>query len=227
MRTPRTPKTRRARHLAAGLAALSLVIPSVALAADGGTPAPGPAPAPAPAAAHAVVTTPIAHTPPATVPAVRPGCAATASVMDYRRYAKKVYDRDRISRDARRQLRTLERCQPSAKDRRAVKRHRARYQRVREATMCSQHNVVACIRDAARRYDVSFAMLMRKARCESGLNPYATNGAHDGLFQFRTAAPSTWATTPYAGRSPWKAKWNARAAAWMHAQGRGAEWQCQ
>jgi hypothetical protein len=94
---------------------------------------------------------------------------------------------------------------------------------------CSQSRVVPCIRRAALHHRVSMPMLLRKARCESTLNPLAVNGVHAGLFQFRIAAPSTWATTPYAARSPWRAKWNALAAAWMHRAdvGRGNEWACR
>jgi hypothetical protein len=92
---------------------------------------------------------------------------------------------------------------------------------------CSQSRVLSCIHRAALRWRVSFAMLKRKARCESRFDPYAVNGPHAGLFQFRVNKPSTWATTPYASRSPWWAKWNALAAAWMHHVGRGGEWACQ
>lgn len=92
---------------------------------------------------------------------------------------------------------------------------------------CSQKRVIPCIRRAAIHRHVDFHLLVRKARCESTLNPYATNGPHAGLFQFRVAYPSTWATTPYANRDPFSAKWNALAAAWMHQQGRGGEWACQ
>ncbi len=84
-----------------------------------------------------------------------------------------------------------------------------------------------CIRRAALHWRVDFHMLLRKARCESTLNPYAANGVHAGLFQFRVASPSTWATTPYARRSPWRAKWSALAAGWMHHVGRGGEWACR
>jgi soluble lytic murein transglycosylase-like protein len=101
---------------------------------------------------------------------------------------------------------------------------RACEQRV-AAKQCSQSRVVPCIRRAALRYRVSYQMLLRKARCESNLNPYARNpSGSSGLFQF---LPSTWATTPYAGRSIWSARWNALAAGWMHAAGRGGEWVCQ
>jgi hypothetical protein len=73
---------------------------------------------------------------------------------------------------------------------------------------------------------VPTTLLVRKARCESRLEWWASNGSHVGIFQFRVAFPSTWATTPYARESPWSPKWSSLAAAWMHHVGRGAEWAC-
>ena len=70
-------------------------------------------------------------------------------------------------------------------------------------------------------------LLLRKARCESTLNPYARNASGaTGLLQFM---PGTWRTTPYGGRSILSAKWNALAGAWMHRPevGRGGEWVCR
>ena len=95
------------------------------------------------------------------------------------------------------------------------------------AKQCSQKRVLPCIRRAAIRWRVSYTMLVRKARCESKLDPLAASGPHAGLFQFRTSG--TWGTTPYARRSPWRAKWNALAAGWMHSAGvdRGSEWACR
>ena len=93
------------------------------------------------------------------------------------------------------------------------------------AKKCSQKRVLACIRRGAIRHRVSYAMLVRKARCESRLDPLARSGPHVGLFQFQVSG--TWGTTPYARRSPWRAKWNALAAAWMHKVGRGNEWTCR
>lgn len=90
---------------------------------------------------------------------------------------------------------------------------------------CAQTRPVPCIRRAAIHWRVSFPMLLRKARCESGLHPLAVNGVHAGLFQFNY--PSTWSSTPYARRSPWRAKWSALAAGWMHSAGRGGEWSCR
>lgn len=89
---------------------------------------------------------------------------------------------------------------------------------------CSQQRVVPCIRRAAIHWRVSFPMLLRKARCESRLDPFARGGVNIGLFQFNW--PGTWSTTPYARRSPWRAKWSSLAAAWAHHVGRGGEWAC-
>lgn len=91
---------------------------------------------------------------------------------------------------------------------------------------CSQKRVIPCIRRAALHWHVPEGLLVRRARCESTLNPYAVNGVHAGLFQFRVAAPSTWATTPYGRRSAYSAKWSSLAAAWMQHVGRGREWAC-
>lgn len=89
---------------------------------------------------------------------------------------------------------------------------------------CSKRRPVPCIRRAALRWDVPTSLLVRKARCESRLNPFARNpSGASGLFQF---LPSTWATTPYADRSIWSAKWNSLAAGFMHNVGRGGEWVC-
>jgi hypothetical protein len=92
---------------------------------------------------------------------------------------------------------------------------------------CDQSHVRACIRRAAYTHRVSFSVLYRKAWCESTLNPFATNGAHRGLFQFNW--PGTWSTTPYRRHSAFSAKWNSLAAAWMHRPdvGRSNEWSCR
>lgn len=92
---------------------------------------------------------------------------------------------------------------------------------------CAKDRPVPCIRRAALHWGVPTGLLVRKARCESRLEWWASNGAHVGLFQFRVAFPSTWATTPYAADSPWSPKWSSLAAAWMHHVGRGGEWTCR
>lgn len=89
---------------------------------------------------------------------------------------------------------------------------------------CSQSRPVPCVRRAALHWDVSFPMLLRKARCESGLRWWARNGVHVGIFQF---LGSTWASTPYRWHSPFSAKWSSLAAGYMHHAGRGNEWSCR
>jgi hypothetical protein len=94
---------------------------------------------------------------------------------------------------------------------------------------CDQAHVRPCIKRAALHQRVSYPMLVNRAWCESTLNPYAVNGVHAGLFQFRVAFPSTWATVPrrYSRHSPYSAKWASLAAAWMERVGRGGEWACR
>lgn len=90
---------------------------------------------------------------------------------------------------------------------------------------CSQRHPIPCIRRAGLHWHISFRMLLRKARCESRLDPEAIGfGVHYGLFQF---LPSTFRSTPYARHSPRSAKWASLAAAWMHHVGRGSEWACR
>lgn len=85
------------------------------------------------------------------------------------------------------------------------------------------------IRLAAIAYGVSYGLLERRARCETGgdFNPYAKNrtSSASGLFQF--LYPSTWRSTPYGSESVWSPYANALAAAWMERAGRGGEWTCR
>lgn len=93
------------------------------------------------------------------------------------------------------------------------------------AKVCAQRRVVPCIRHAALRYRLPAGWLLRVARCESRLNPYAHNrSGASGLFQF---LPSTWRTTPYGRYSIWSARHQALAAAWMFAHHRSSEWVCR
>lgn len=91
--------------------------------------------------------------------------------------------------------------------------------------LCSQKRPTACIKFAAVKHRQSYPAMRRVAKCESTLNPYARNGIHRGLFQFNY--PGTWSTTPYRRFSPWSARWNSLAAAWMWKAGRKREWVCQ
>jgi len=91
-------------------------------------------------------------------------------------------------------------------------------------TLLSSTSVREAIDLAAATYG-NGATLWRKARCESGFNPYAHNASGaSGLFQF---IPSTFASTPYGGMSIWSPYAQALAAGWMHEHGRGGEWVCR
>lgn len=104
-------------------------------------------------------------------------------------------------------------------------RHRPLSERQRAKRDCSQRNVLPCIKFASMKYGQDYGAMVRVARCESGLNPYARNpSGASGLFQFM---PSTWQTTPYGHKSIWSARWQSLGAAWMHQQGRGNEWVCR
>lgn len=66
---------------------------------------------------------------------------------------------------------------------------------------------------------------LRVARCESGYNPRAYNGAgpYYGLFQFLM---STFKATPYGGGDIYDPTTNAKAAAWKYSQGGAGAWGC-
>lgn len=72
------------------------------------------------------------------------------------------------------------------------------------------------------------AELWRKAKCETGgtFNPRSRNrsSSASGLLQF---LPSTWAGTPFGGFDVLSPYANALGAGWMHANGRGGEWDCR
>lgn len=107
---------------------------------------------------------------------------------------------------------------------RAFYRHRAYKLRWGDCTDAGP--VPDCIHGAALTYGADESWMLRVSYCESTWNRYATNGSSGstGLFQF---LPSTWATTPYAGRSIWSVRWQSLAAAWMFVSGRSGEWVCQ
>lgn len=99
------------------------------------------------------------------------------------------------------------------------RRHRALVR-----TLLRRPTVVEAINLACATYG-SCGALWRRARCESGYSPSAYNDSGaSGLFQF---LPSTFASTPYRSFSIWSAYANALAAGWMHAHGRGGEWECR
>ena len=108
---------------------------------------------------------------------------------------------------------------------------------------CSQQRPRACVERAILTYRLTgweAAWLRRIPACESGWDPlayYPSKRAETraeqhwvrrmdisaGLFAFK---PSTWATTPYAHRDQFRAKWSALAAAWMARRGMTSHWEC-
>lgn len=93
---------------------------------------------------------------------------------------------------------------------------------------CDNHRPRTCVEWIIARHKVRgwhAAWLRRIPGCESGWDPYAQNpSGSSGLYQFM---PGTWATTPYAHRSIWSARWQAAAARWMIVvAGRAREWVC-
>lgn len=67
---------------------------------------------------------------------------------------------------------------------------------------------------------------MNVAWCESRYHPNSVNSSSgaSGLFQF---LPSTWAFTPYAQYSPFDARYNSLAAAWLYKRDGPSQWECQ
>jgi hypothetical protein len=90
----------------------------------------------------------------------------------------------------------------------------------------SEQQIVEIITEAADNYGQSSEDMLRVARCESGLDPYAVGGggAYHGLFQF---VPVTFSGTPYGEYDIYDAWANANAAGWMWAEGRKSDWVCQ
>ena len=156
-------------------------------------------------------------------------CTRGYTVSDHRRYAKRVFQRVRISQRATHRLTKLRRCQTHGlKARRAARRTEHRLKRWRTLYHCTQAKAVNCIRDATRIYGGSFAHNVACARSESGLSPYARNAGGSGatgLYQFM---PSTWSRTlarmGVGTRSIYSAKWQARAAAWKFRHDGFGEW---
>jgi len=89
----------------------------------------------------------------------------------------------------------------------------------------AEKQIVKIINQAADRYGQSRNDMLRVARCESNLDPYAVNPSGSyGLFQF---IRSTWKSTPYGDQDIFDPQANANAAAWMWSEGRKSEWVCQ
>lgn len=89
----------------------------------------------------------------------------------------------------------------------------------------SERQIIRIIYDAADRYGQDREDMLRVARCESALDPYAVNPSGSyGLFQF---IRSTWKSTPYGDEDIFDPRANANAAGWMWQQGRKSEWVCK
>ena len=89
----------------------------------------------------------------------------------------------------------------------------------------SEQQIIKIIYAAADQYGQSRQDMLRVARCESNLDPYAVNPSGSyGLFQF---IRSTWKSTPYGSADMFDPRANASAAAWMWSEGRKSEWVCQ
>jgi soluble lytic murein transglycosylase-like protein len=80
----------------------------------------------------------------------------------------------------------------------------------------------------ANQYGVSPAWMLSIARCESTLNPSASNGTHFGLYQY---LPTTWVEYSTAagvgGSSIWDAAAQARTTAWALSTGHASAWECK
>jgi uncharacterized protein YraI len=89
----------------------------------------------------------------------------------------------------------------------------------------SRKQIIKYIYAAADKYGQSREDMLRVAKCESNLDPYAVNPSGSyGLFQF---IRSTWKSTPYGKEDIFDPEANAMAAGWMWKQGRKSEWVCQ
>lgn len=89
----------------------------------------------------------------------------------------------------------------------------------------SRREIIRIIYAAADRYGQSREDMLRVARCESNLDPYAVHPSGSyGLFQF---IRTTWRSTPYGDQDVFNPQANANAAGWMWAHGRKSEWVCQ
>lgn len=105
-----------------------------------------------------------------------------------------------------------------------VRRERARRQAAIKRVLQTNRetgSVDHAIRVGAAVYGVSPDRLRSVARCESGLNPSASNGRYVGLFQFGT---TLWSTTPVSGLSRTDPYAASLAAAWAFSRGMASHW---
>lgn len=92
--------------------------------------------------------------------------------------------------------------------------------------------VQQAIYDSALTFGIPFDVLVAIARCESALNPRASNGSHFGLFQFapetfRRAANQLRSATGVVARSYWSPLDSSYVAGFMFVTGRALRWSCE
>ncbi len=133
-------------------------------------------------------------------------CTKLYTVAEYKKWAKRFYLRPLGKKPGERSSTynwRMHVCQHSFAARKAVGEIHDTYLAIRRANKlyakmvkdCSPKNVLACIRLASQKYNVSYSWLVSCARSESGLDPYVTNhggSGASGLFQFM---PSTFYAT--------------------------------
>ena len=88
-----------------------------------------------------------------------------------------------------------------------------------------ERRIIRIIHRAADRYNQNGDAMVKVARCESNLDPYAVSPdrRYHGLFQFLR---STFRDTPYGNEDIYDPKANALAAAWKWERGERNEWVC-
>lgn len=158
-------------------------------------------------------------------------CTAYHTPQEYRKFASKVYERDRISVKAHVKLHQLHNCQWTFKGRVKVGRLHTKLLAKREQGQCSNSNPRACAYDAGEKFGVDPQRLINCALSEGGLGPqdykkmnYGGSGA-GGNWQFMSG--TLYGNAPSAGiRNPtWlNSHDQAYTAAWMFAHGQSGQW---
>ncbi len=88
------------------------------------------------------------------------------------------------------------------------------------------------IYDSSLIFGIPYSVLLAIGRCESALNPHASNGTHFGLFQFDpgtfiSAASLLHRDTGIVARSYWNALDSSYAAGYLFATGHSPAWTCE
>jgi soluble lytic murein transglycosylase-like protein len=92
-------------------------------------------------------------------------------------------------------------------------------------------SVQKAIYDSALVFGVPYATLLSIARCESALNPKASNGSHFGLYQFapatfRRAASQMRQQIGVLAHTYWSALDSSYTAGYMFVTGSASSWSC-